>query len=79
MAIVASHILLLAGFLLQYDMGDDFGWIAAVALVRGKEGAAIRGTIREEYPFLFNILAFVPAAISWLLVVLLPRLTGKAK
>jgi uncharacterized membrane protein len=64
--IAVSHGLLLLAFLVQYDMGDSFGWFAAVALLRGIHEAATRSTTWEENPVTLNILAFAPVGISWL-------------
>jgi hypothetical protein len=38
-------------------MGDNLGWLAAVALVRGKYEAATRAAIWEDYPYRVNLLA----------------------
>jgi hypothetical protein len=77
--IFVSHSLLLLAFLAQYDMGDDFGWFAAVALVRGIQDAAIRSEIWEENPIALNVLVFLPVGISWLITLFIrPKRTGKA-
>lgn len=64
--IAVSHTLFVAAFLLQFDIGDGPGWFT-ITKVLGLQGG-YEGTFWEEYGILTNTLAFIPVAISWVVV-----------
>ncbi len=75
--VAISHILFVSAFLLQYDFGDDRGWLTITALMHDGPGSESSQPPRWWPLFevsndgglligiLLNICVFVPAFITW--------------
>jgi len=62
--ITVSHLLFIAAFLLQYDVGDGPGWLVITQFLG-------RGGVPNWWPnpFIMNIAVFLPVLATWVLLI----------
>jgi hypothetical protein len=68
---LSSHALLIAAFLLQYDVGDGPGWLKISAILEGGPRGQYTMTPTwwpKEMEMRINLLLFVPVLATWIVL-----------